>query len=101
MGTEAGVLIGIGFGAASMYLMDLDRGRDRRALLREKTASAYRHVPMSGDRSRSDLTYRAHGFITKKSIVPHEPADDDQLVARGAKIGWLVSHPRAVEVIAP
>jgi len=98
---KAGVLIaGIGVGSGYIYLMDPDRGRCRRALLHDKTASVYRRVLMSVARAPSDLVNRAHGLITNATSVVQEQAGDDQLmVGVRAKIG-LVSHPHAVEVIA-
>jgi hypothetical protein len=102
-GVSAGFLIaGVGVGAGCMYLMDPDRGRFRRALLRDKTSSAYREVSTSLERAKTDLANRAHGLLAQaKSAVHHTPVEDDQLVARvRAKLGRLVSHPHAIDVIA-
>ncbi|MBZ5611275.1 MAG: BON domain-containing protein [Acidobacteriia bacterium] len=105
MGKEFGarfLIAGIGVGAGWMYLMDPDRGKSRRAVLRDKAASACRQARTSADRAGADLTNRAHGWIANaKSIVQHEPVDDDQLVARvRARLGRLASHPHAIDVIA-
>jgi hypothetical protein len=102
-GVGAGFLIaGVGIGAGCMYLMDPDRGRSRRALLRNKTSSAYREVRMSLETAKADLANRARGLLAQaKSAVHHTPVEDDQLVARvRAKLGRLVSHPHAIDVIA-
>lgn len=102
-GVSAGFLIaGAGVGAGCMYLMDPDRGRARRALLRDKTISAYREVQMSVERAQADLANRTHGLLANaKPFCQHEPVDDDRLVARvRAKLGRLVSHPHAIDVIA-
>ena len=102
-GVSAGFLIaGASIGAGCMYLIDPDRGRARRALLRDKTGSAYGEVRASVDRVQADLANRAEGLIAQaKSFVQHEPVEDDQLVARvRAKVGRLVSHPHAIDVIA-
>lgn len=99
----AGFLIaGIGVGAGCMYLMDPDRGRFRRVLLRDKTVGAYRRACTSVDRAQSDFANRAHGLIANvKSTVRHGPIDNDQLVERvRARLGRLVSHPHAIDVIA-
>lgn len=40
------LIAGMGSGGACMYALDPDRGRSRRVLLRDKTASAYRRVPV-------------------------------------------------------
>lgn len=101
--TKAGFLIaGAGLGAGCMYLMDPDRGRVRRARLRDKSGSVCRQVRLSADRVQVDLANRAHGLVARaKSVVQPEAVDDDQLVARvRAKLGRLVSHPHAIDVIA-
>lgn len=78
-----------------------DRGRSRRALLCDKTASAYRGVLMSVARARFDLANRVHGLITNATSIVQERAGDGQLVARvRAKIGRLISYPHAVDGIA-
>lgn len=100
---NAGFLIaGVGVGAGCMYLMDPDRGRSRRALLRDKTTSAYREVGISLERAQADLANRVDGLLAQaKSAVQHEPVEEDQLIARvRAKLGRLVSHPHAIDVIA-
>ncbi len=102
-GTSAGLWIaGVGLGAGCMYLMDPDRGRARRALLHDKTTSAYREVRRSVEKAQADLANRAHGLLAQvKSAMQHEPVEEDQLIARvRAKLGRLVSHPHAIEVFA-
>lgn len=102
-GISAGFLIAsVGVGAGCMYLMDPDRGRYRRVLLRDKTTSAYREVRMSLERAQADLANRAHGLLARaKSAVQHESVEEDQLIARvRARLGRLVSHPHAIEVVA-
>ena len=102
-GVKTGFLIaGVGVGAGCMYLMDPDRGRARRAQLRDQTTSAFREVRTSMEKAQADLANRAHGLLAQaKSAVQHEPVDDEQLAARvRAKLGRLVSHPHAIDVIA-
>jgi hypothetical protein len=96
------LIAGVGIGAGCMYLMDPDRGRARRALLRDKSGSAYGEARASVDSAQADLANRAKGLVAKaKSFVQHEPVEDDQLVARvRAKVGRLVSHPHAIDVTA-
>jgi len=103
MGKGPGFLIaGVGVGAGCMYLMDPDRGRARRALLQDKATSACREVRTSAEKAQADLANRAHGLLAQaKSALQHEPVEEDQLIARvRAKLGRLVSHPHAIEVIA-
>lgn len=83
-----------------MYLMDPDRGRKRRAVLRARSSSVYREVRTSVDKAKTDLTNRAQGMLAgMKSIVQH--SGEDQLVGRvRSRLGRLVSHPYAIEVSA-
>jgi hypothetical protein len=101
-GVRAGFLIaGAGLGAGCMFLMDPDRGRRRRVLLRDKTAGAYRDVRSSLEKAQTDLANRAHGVLARvKSAVEHEPVEEAQLTARvRTKLGRLVSHPHAIDVV--
>jgi len=70
--------------------------------LRDKTTSAYREVRTSVERAQADFVNRAHGLLAQaKSAVQHEPVEEDQLIARvRSKLGRLVSHPHAIDVIA-
>jgi len=99
---ESKQVSGAGVGAGCMYLVDPDRGRSRRALLRDKTRAAYREVRTSVETAQADLANRARGLVANaKSFVQHEAVDDDQLTARvRAKVGRLVSHPHAIAVTA-
>ena len=102
-GVNAGLLItGLGVGAGCMYLLDPDRGRRRRAVLRDKGGSAYRELRESIEKAKADLTNRTQGIVASvKSLVQHQPVGDDQLVGRvRAKLGRLVSHPHAINVSA-
>lgn len=95
-------IAGVGVGAGCMYLLDPDRGRARRALLHDKTTSAYRGVRTSVEKAQADLANRAHGLLAQaKTAMRREPVEEDQLIARvRAKLGRLVSHPHAIEVFA-
>ena len=54
------------------------------------------------DAAKTDLANRAHGLVARtKSAMQRAPVEDDQMVARvRAKLGRLVSHPHAIDVIA-
>jgi hypothetical protein len=93
---------GIATGAALMYLLDPDRGRRRRALLRDKmTRAAHTGTEAMGVAGR-DLAHRTTGAAARlRRAVSHEPVDDDVLAERvRAQLGRYVSHPRALEVSA-
>ncbi|HZH43810.1 MAG TPA: BON domain-containing protein [Lysobacter sp.] len=85
-------------GAVAMYYLDPQLGRRRRALVRDKTVSAYHGA---GDFTRTQtrrVGNRVKGLV--HAVRPSgRPLDDDQLRERlQSKIGRAVSHPGAVHV---
>ena len=87
-------------GGAAMYLIDPDRGRRRRALMRDKLRHSTHQVERAITVTSSDLQNRAKGV---RAAVEHlftgETPDDQILVARvRSKIGRVVSHPSSLEV---
>ncbi|MFN3651955.1 MAG: SRPBCC family protein [Armatimonadota bacterium] len=96
------LLGGAGVGGALMYLLDPDRGRRRRAYLRDQAvhaAHAARSALATGSR---DLANRSRGVVSEASGMIREKAvSDEVLVARvRAEMGHVVSHPRALHVEA-
>jgi BON domain-containing protein len=93
-----GLVVGLGI----MYLMDPQRGRARRALLRDKAAGALHDVRDFLGRATRDLSHRAEGTVARAvSHVRPDHADDDTLAERvRSKLGRYVSHPHALEVEA-
>ena len=93
---------GLGLGTGLMYLLDPDRGRRRRALLRDKGARAVRKTGDCIEVTKRDLANRTQGIVTEvQSRFSSEQIDDGKLVERvRAKLGRAVSHPRAIEVSA-
>ncbi len=93
-------LCGLGLGAGLMYLFDPDRGRRRRALMRDQVVHA---LNASGDaisKTSRDLGNRASGLAARMSSwLQSDEVDDSVLVARvRARLGRLVFHPHAIEV---
>jgi hypothetical protein len=89
-------------GAALMYVMDPDRGRRRRALLRDKmNRAAHAGVGAAGVAGR-DLAHRTSGLSARlQRAVSDETVDDGVLAERvRSQLGRCVSHPRAIEVSA-
>lgn len=93
---------GLGLGTGIMYLLDPDRGRRRRALLRDKCALAARKTGEVFEATACDLRNRTQGIVAElQSRFSSAPADDGVLVDRvRSKLGRIVSHPRAVQVTA-
>lgn len=100
--TGATLLGGLGLGAALMYVLDPERGKRRRALVRDK---AVRVASRTGERieARSrDLRNRVRGVAAEaKSLTRPEAVDDAVLEERvRAEIGRVVKTPGAIEVSA-
>ncbi|MGH8609470.1 MAG: BON domain-containing protein [Gammaproteobacteria bacterium] len=86
--------------AAAMYLFDPDRGRRRRALMRDQLLSAASHLDDAIEATARDLIHRAQGLLAEaRSTVSDEEVSDEVLVNRvRTKMGRVVSHPRAIKV---
>lgn len=95
-------LAGAALGAAAMYLFDPDRGRRRRALMRDQLLSAAGHLDDAIEATARDLIHRAQGLMAEaRSTVSDEEVSDEVLVDRvRAKLGRVVSHPGAIKVTA-
>ena len=96
------LLTGLGLGVGLMYFMDPERGRRRRALVRDKVAHTTRVSSNALGAVGLDLSHRAAGlFARARAVLRRQPVDDGVLVERvRAKLGRLVSHPHAVDVNA-
>jgi uncharacterized membrane protein len=98
---ERGALLtGLGLGAGLMYFLDPERGRRRRALVRDQIAhSANVSADATGATGR-DLAHRATGAAARvRGTLRRRPVEDVVLVERArAQLGRLVSHPRAIDV---
>lgn len=94
--------LSIGLGAGLMYLLDPDRGRRRRAIVRDKAASLYKDTERFMAKAGRDLRNRTGGLVSEaKSMFERrtEAVPDNKLAARvRSHLGRLVSHPSAVQV---
>lgn len=92
----------LGIGSGAMYLLDPDRGKRRRALLRDKFVWATRKTGEGIETAARDLSNRAYGMAaTVNSQFRTEEVSNATLVDRvRARLGRAVSHPRAIEVSA-
>jgi osmotically-inducible protein OsmY len=94
------VLTGLGVGAGLMYLLDPERGRRRRALIRDRAAhSANVGVDAVGSIGR-DMAHRATGVAARLRRPFRQESVDDAVLAERvrARLGRAVSHPRAIDV---
>jgi len=95
-------LVGVGLGAALMYLFDPDRGRRRRAMIRDKVDSAASKTADYAGKMKRDLSNRAYGIVAEtKSLFREKEVPDDVLVDRvRSKLGRYPVHAGAIEVSA-
>ena len=96
------VLAGLGIGAGLMYFLDPDRGRRRRALVRDQVAHAGHLASEAAAATTRDASHRMAGVAARvRGIAADDHADNDVLVERvRAQLGRVVSHPRAIDVLA-
>lgn len=89
---------GLLIGAGAMYFMDPDRGRRRRAAVRDMGIHLANQMDDAVDTTARDLRNRSQGMVarTRSRFEDHE-APDHVLDARvRARLGRLVSHPSAI-----
>lgn len=98
------VITAAALGAAGMYLSDPDRGRRRRALVKDKAKSVAIKTGDAIDVASRDLGNRIQGLRAQgKRLLTrrNEQANDDVVAARvREKLGRAVSHPHAIKVQA-
>lgn len=98
-------LLGMLVGAAIMYLLDPDRGRRRRALLRDQVVHGTNELEeaghMLGSRARH-LRNRARGVMAEtRARMRHEEVDDPVLEGRvRSHLGRMVADASSIEVSA-
>lgn len=92
----AGLLAGLGLA----YLLDPDRGANRRALARDKATRAGHKLAEGLDATARDLRNRASGTAAElRARFRREEVDDDILHDRvRSAIGRAVSHPGAIHL---
>jgi hypothetical protein len=96
-------LVGLSVGAGLMYILDPDKGRRRRALVRDQGLRLIDAMGDLGDRLEGItelVTDRVRGIAYEtQTRLQNEVVPDDVLIERvRAKLGRVVSHPRAIIV---
>lgn len=95
--------IGLSVGAGLMYLLDPDKGGSRRALLVDQ-AKGLNRVGNAINETTHNITTRTKEVLTKatsKLSLTKKSVPDDLLEKRvRAKMGHVVSHTSAIEVVA-
>jgi uncharacterized membrane protein len=103
MQDRGAVLTGLGLGVGLMYFLDPERGRRRRALVRDRLTHAARVGGDAVGATGRDVAHRTSGAGARlRRLVNRDSrADDRVLVERvRAQLGRLVSHPHAIRVDA-
>lgn len=87
-------------GVAGMYYLDPDRGRRRRAMLRDKLLSQFHCAEDRFRRSATLARDRAIGLVAEARAGFTEDHADDPTIAERVRsaIGRAVSHPGAINV---
>jgi hypothetical protein len=102
MGRALALIKGLGLGAGLMYIFDPDLGRRRRALMRDQVEHTVNELGDFLGKASRDLYNRACGVAAELgTMFDAEVPDDRRLVERvRAKLGRVVSHPKAIVVTA-
>jgi hypothetical protein len=98
---ETKILGALGAGAALMYFFDPDRGRRRRALVRDQLVHAAHKTSDAVDATSRDLTNRARGVVAdlRGRFNADEHVSDDTLRERvRARVGAVVGPASAINV---
>jgi uncharacterized protein YwbE len=98
---KAGLTVaGICAGMVTEYLMDPERGRARRAKLRDKSAHMTRGMNPDLNGLTHDMSNRGRGMVmAARYRITGRWTDDSVLHDRvRAELGRVVSHPHAVQV---
>ncbi len=100
MNKAVSLLVSAGLGAGLMYLLDPDRGRRRRSVLRDRSLHAARRTGAAIDLTRRDLVNRSRGLgADLRRRLREDHADERVLTERvRAGLGRLVSHPHSIRV---
>ena len=105
MTRQGSFLAGLLMGAGVMYLLDPDRGRRRRALIRDKVihgANELQELRATAAGRARDLRNRARGAVHEtRARLRSEVVDDPVLEARvRTELGRLSTHPGLIDVTA-
>ena len=95
-----GLLGSMGVGAGLMFLLDPDRGRRRRALVRDKATAMNRRLAESTSAALEDAGNRARGVVAEaRQLWSAEPVADPVLTERvRSRLGTVCARPGDVVV---
>jgi uncharacterized membrane protein len=92
----------LGLGAGVMYFYDPDRGRRRRALVRDKVNRMINQSDDFIDKATRDLRNRTRGTLAEATAMLSEREAPDWILEERvrAELGRVARHSRAIEVSA-
>ena len=95
------LLLGLGLGAALMFILDPDRGPRRRALVRDKSVKLLRRGGREIHDRGEDIGNRIAGAAAETRGRLKDAPTDYQLEERvRAELGHHVEHAKAIDVVA-
>jgi uncharacterized membrane protein len=96
------LLLGAALGGAAMYLFDPEKGRRRRALIRDQATKASHDFKDFVDKGKRDLTHRGASLTgrIRSTVFRRKPTDEVLAERVRAKMGRYVAHPGAIEIHA-
>ncbi|MGH8726782.1 MAG: BON domain-containing protein [Burkholderiales bacterium] len=91
---------GAAVGAGLMYLLDSDRGKRRRALIRDKAVHIKHKAVDRFDATSKDLRNRTQGVLARTRKAFAAKRVSDEIIAQKVRLAVreTVSHPAAIEV---
>lgn len=94
------VLGGLGLGAGLMYMLDPQGGGRRRALVVDKFLGAGHKIGDAADTTARDFGNKMRGIFSEVGSFFRKDEVDDLVLSERvrAKLGRLVTHPRAIDV---
>jgi osmotically-inducible protein OsmY len=95
------LLLGVGLGAALMFILDPDRGARRRALVRDKSVKLLRRGGREIHDRGEDIGNRIAGAAAETRGRLKDAPTNYQLEERvRAELGHHVEHAKAIDVVA-
>lgn len=101
MNKRLALITGVGLGAGVMFLLDPDRGKRRRALLRDKAYRLSRLGTVNGEEILGDVPNRAGGVVSEIRSLHEGEVPNSVLVDRvKSRLGKYAVHDRSITVNA-
>jgi gas vesicle protein len=99
---SASLITGMVVGAAAMYILDPERGSQRRAVARDKLLHGLRQARTNANKQARNAWNNLYGSVAETRAKLHDAGAaiaDDILEERvRAQIGHVVAHPGALDV---